>query len=78
MTKSNWNLNSCNSTGVSHQDVDAVEIQHVPHGEDSVLGTGDQNLQIEIDSRNHVLVGLHEFVGDKFGPEDVKDSNDPV
>ncbi len=41
-----------------HEDVDAVEGEHVPHGQDGVLGAGDQYVGVEVDSGNHVVVGL--------------------
>jgi hypothetical protein len=43
---------------VPREDVDAVEGEHVPHGQDGVLRAGDQYVGVEVDRGNHVVVGL--------------------
>ena len=43
---------------MSHENVNPVEGVHVPDSQDCVFRSCDEDLQVKVDSRDHVVVGL--------------------
>ena len=52
------NLNSCDTTVVTIEDVHPVERAHVPDCQRRILRSGDQDLVVKVNCSNHVVVIL--------------------